>query len=915
MCLPCPEGRYTGDVNNVNCSFCDIGTYQDTPGQKACKACPNGKTTLTGHSASVTECGCAEGSYFSAETSTCLPAPDGRECAFDSTYFDCTCQKGTRAVMNSDTCRQCEDYLSCDGGHTMNASMNGKAGFDYTVMVQEEYMTLPDDPYSVYKCINVRTCTGLRSPHSAAGEDRICEDDLDITPRCGRCATGRYGTPADGCKACGANDKAMFYFKAAATFCFKVGMVFYMYKRFNRPNPAGAIIVASTISFTQSVQTYGKLPLDWPQILKGVFGVLDIVFSVQGFLNFLQFKAECFTGNDYVNGLIKEALSPLTVFLDFAVIYVIARAIRRTLRFEFVHNVIGLVFTRLFITIIRLSLLLFYRVHMPNGKVMVHLVPELEFLSPEWVRVLPISLAATVVYGGTTVAYVTYLVLVAPYKVSVDPNFMVKARFCFGSFRPDRHWWILMQLAYGFTANLSQVVTPASNVHSKLYMALFFLIILLVLEFRAAPFKFAENNIVDWLFNTTLIGWLIVATSFVDHSSLNQSELDYWNQLYAMLAVLMFGFVLAWAMFRFISWLWRNAQHRGVLEGHRSHSAWTFRDCSVAMLLISDKEFMRRVSSLGDYDLLMLQDATNTIISVFFGSHVHRSRLAQRLIPGESFKVWNYQEMQLQAWEQIVSGKFRNHISNSYRARAWLVRMALAAEEQRESIDWQSESSGPSPSGTATQSMGVAKLRASASSAAESVRAPMTLHVEHLIRVLGVGSKPIDKETFRHRVDRAFFELKIPADDVDHAFEIIDIHCKGVITKPDFVLVMHALVPEWMLGTGIDTMVSDVDAESAMRKKGRLVTPPVLRRRMTIEESERVKGVLSSLAAGPYSSEDKNNTGETLVPEDLADQDTQAEMSEANGTMPQGPEAMREARMVEDEIEGRDRSRATLMSL
>lgn len=53
FCVPCGPGRYYSDGE---CALCDIGYYQDTTQQTACKACPKGTTSEGTGSISVTEC-------------------------------------------------------------------------------------------------------------------------------------------------------------------------------------------------------------------------------------------------------------------------------------------------------------------------------------------------------------------------------------------------------------------------------------------------------------------------------------------------------------------------------------------------------------------------------------------------------------------------------------------------------------------------------------------------------------------------------------------------------------------------------------------------------------------------------------------------------------------------------------------
>jgi len=732
-------------------------------------------------------------------------------------------------------------------------------------------MTRLDDPYSVYKCVASRTCPGERSPFPEVWnlhpEQRMCIAGVEVDTRCGQCEAGRYGQAESSCSSCGGQAHFMFGVKLAITFAANVGFVAYMYKRFNRPNPAGMITLACIINALQSMQTFGKMPLDWPSALRHLFGVLDVLASVDGLMAFLEFKTECVTGNSYASSLIKEVLSPQLIFVDFIIIYVLVRLLGYQLRKAYVHNVVGMLFTRLFINIIRLSLSLFYRESMPNGKVMVTAIPTLEFLSEEWIQLLPINAVATLAYGGTTFCYVAYLVHSAPYRVATEPDFLDKARFCFGAFRPDRHWWILIHLSYGFLLNLSQVMTPSSNVHSKVYLSLFFLVIFLVLEFRCKPYKFTENNVVDIMFNTLLIALLIVSTSFIDSGTVSQSQRDTWNEIYAAFVLVFFAIGLAWAIWRFTHWIWSVAQHKGIIEGERAEYGWQFRDCVVSLLLLSDKNFMRRLCALGDNDLKQLRHATDTIISVFFGAHTSPSLMRQRLIPGHEYKVWNYEHMQLAAWEQIESGELRRRVAHSFRARVWLLQMAIAAGAQEDASTQEDTSDandeGPAPSeATSTRqswpvAMSTSAVAMSTSVAStvggavkDKVQMPLLKHIETLVQVLGIRpSQPVTKEGFRKMVSKAFPQLNIPEDDVDRIFDIMDMQDAGQFHRSEFVLVLHALVPGWMLEVkGLTNMVSGHMDPGMSCSTDPTQGPTTF---MNAEDAQRIDAVLNHMTGKP----------------------------------------------------------------
>eukprot|EP00403_Amphidinium_massartii_P044470 CAMPEP_0178468222 /NCGR_PEP_ID=MMETSP0689_2-20121128/52809_1 /TAXON_ID=160604 /ORGANISM="Amphidinium massartii, Strain CS-259" /LENGTH=305 /DNA_ID=CAMNT_0020095273 /DNA_START=141 /DNA_END=1055 /DNA_ORIENTATION=- len=258
----------------------------------------------------------------------------------------------------------------------------------------------------------------------------------------------------------------------------------------------------------------------------------------------------------------------------------------------------------------------------------------------------------------------------------------MKARFCFGNFRPDRHWWILVQLGYGFALNLAQVIMPASNIHSKVYLVLLFLIVFLVVEFKAQPFKFASTTAVDLMLNTFLVVLLVVATSFIPPQSV--SEHREWSEIYAVIILFCFGGCLALGVYQVSRWLCTSAHAKGVEQGQRAQFGWQFRDCVVAMLLLPDAELTGRVANFGDHDLEMLKNCTETIITMLFSSQVTKNRLHQRLIPGDKHEVWSYEAMQLDVWEKIQRGKLARSVSRSYRVRGWLLQMSLEACQEWE---------------------------------------------------------------------------------------------------------------------------------------------------------------------------------------------------------------------------------------
>ncbi|KAI0213948.1 hypothetical protein LSAT2_000963 [Lamellibrachia satsuma] len=129
-CVPCPAGKttertgsLTKDQCNIadcregayfsadkqSCIVCPRGEYQDKPWQEnGCKKCPDGKTTPSNHSTSVTDCK--------------RDCPSGRE--LDETTGDCDlCRRGFyKDQAQHFNCQQCPSGLTTQSTGSTSAS-------------------------------------------------------------------------------------------------------------------------------------------------------------------------------------------------------------------------------------------------------------------------------------------------------------------------------------------------------------------------------------------------------------------------------------------------------------------------------------------------------------------------------------------------------------------------------------------------------------------------------------------------------------------------------------------------------------------------------------------------------------------------------------------------------------------------
>ena len=130
--------------------------------------------------------------------------------------------------------------------------------------------------------------------------------------------------------------------------------------------------------------------MKWPPALVVVFDVLNWL-TLPGMLSVFDFKLECLTGSDLIWKLLRDVLAPLTVFGNFLLLAGLNSLCRlvgllsEPMKLDFVINIIGLWFTKLFITITGMTLEVFFVDVMPSGVQMVKAYPELEFMSDQGV--------------------------------------------------------------------------------------------------------------------------------------------------------------------------------------------------------------------------------------------------------------------------------------------------------------------------------------------------------------------------------------------------------------------------------------------------------------------------------------------------------------------------------------------------
>eukprot|EP00959_Pyramimonas_sp_CCMP1952_P074231 1551315-Pyramimonas_sp.AAC.1 len=63
---------------------------------------------------------------------------------------------------------------------------------------------------------------------------------------------------------------------------------------------------------------------------------------------------------------------------------------------------------------------------------------------------------------------------------------------------------------------------------------------------------------------------------------------------------------------------------------------------SLALLMMPEKEYARRLSAIGDSDLALLAEVNKNIKNVIFGQQEDSRWIKQRLIAGKPREVWEH---------------------------------------------------------------------------------------------------------------------------------------------------------------------------------------------------------------------------------------------------------------------------------
>ena len=187
-----------------------------------------------------------------------------------------------------------------------------------------------------------------------------------------------------------------------------------------------------------------------------------------------------------------------------------------------VLNVVGNVFSTLFVSINILVLGFFNTAEMPNGRTIVRSMQFLEVGSAEYNEALPVAFLMFAFYVVAFFAYVARAIFIAPSRVARDEGFALQYHFVWASYHPQRYYWGLATMVTSTLLALVSVLT--SGYYTQLYLICIIAVVQLSMNQSVAPYNYDWSNRADTVCNTVFVLLAIVATSYVDVADVSEKS-------------------------------------------------------------------------------------------------------------------------------------------------------------------------------------------------------------------------------------------------------------------------------------------------------------------------------------------------------------------------------------------------------
>lgn len=479
FCSPCPPGSLS-EPGAIQCQPCPQGTFREFTNTTGCYLCPAGTTTQFPGTESAAGCGCAQGSYWKADKSSCIPCTAG---------------------------------MDCSGFNLFGPSQ------------QAGYWVQSIPPFRVWRCLNPKVC-----PAGSAGS---CAANRQARPGCTHCDYG-FNEQGGVCEPCKFAASAGFAFGALLAVCLAL-VLFHVSSNFSMSQTSaegfiGSSLAAMAMTAVLMIRAFGSVQLQAQFPVKAFFDGLQILILR---LDVLALPCLMGTSELWSKYMLELLVLPIAVLMLGLILLCagIFKRFRKALRVswpKFLNSCGGLMST-FFISMSVLAVNPFNCQTQPTGQVSLLRDLAVECWTPAHRRLIVMACIALLVYPITFMSitiFVTWkkLTLLRRYGHS----FVLATRFFFGRFKPDKgSSFVFLAMRHLLVALLPVIAQGAPSVQHLLLLIL--VLSWLAFAVWSQPWRFLTLNVADFLsslcyviilfqlqmlqlapVDSTIMGWTVV---------------------------------------------------------------------------------------------------------------------------------------------------------------------------------------------------------------------------------------------------------------------------------------------------------------------------------------------------------------------------------------------------------------------
>lgn len=631
-CDLCSPGRFSANAGSSGCAICSLGFFQKAEGALECNRCSRGTIGLNEGSSSCTPCPVV-GGFLST---TIIDGAIG----FDM----CVCPVGRyRPVGLHSGCHQCPASLLCKGGHIWNNHAQ-----DFTVFLESGYMSTGGEPYSAYTCAPKgakAVCRASRPvpkllPENVPETYSACDDGAFGT-RCHQCPERQY-LSSTGCENCGDVNYGLVLFIIGGLLIIQFLGFFITYRGQAVDNDDWASTMHSSKKRVDSVTTADlvnnkllcaprrsksstniagstrmlgtlqvfaslrSLNISWPIEMQWTWQ-LYAPFDWVVYLGLFLIHSECTFRVTNITLITLISTVPLVVILlDVLTLANTKMLLGQKTNWSAVVNTVGTLVALLFVSISMFSMQLFMSEEMPNGKKYVVGHPGLEVGSTQWLTMIPFAIFMVVFYCCGFYAYVLCASVFAPQISSKYGSFM-RVAFLYTESRPQCFLWKLIDITYAFSLSLVRTVT--SNPRIQVYLTMFVVGAITIIEAQMRPFPYALSNTETVYMKLAMFLFLCAAIP----PSAGQED-GFISIAGYLIAIAVIGFLVPWE-------IWQRRGRQSALQSMRTISR------SNILFMLSTHipldVFLRRTVSLYEEDLRFMSNFSARLSLTFLGIPIH----------------------------------------------------------------------------------------------------------------------------------------------------------------------------------------------------------------------------------------------------------------------------------------------------